>query len=675
MLALLLFAAGCAGDASPSGARQDGSPATVTDPLGNFSITSAGAGAVTRDGSVFTVSAAGEYTLTGTLDEGRVVVSAASGDEVVLILDNASVSSAEGAPFEFVKAAEVTVRAEEGSSNEVNDLRIGDPDADGENANAAIWSDCDLKLTGKGALTVSSSYDNGVKSKDDLTVKNVTLRVISPGVALKGNDGVTIRSGTLTLISTGADGVKTSNSDVSGKGNQRGDVTILGGHVDVYADRDGISAAHDVRISEDEGACELNILTASYSEYSELTSFLSEMYLLILADVYKRDRAYYYCFFNEDPEDGVWAKCDFNTTIFGGGGAAYYAMKTKVTGAYRYLTVSAFAAGTKPDEGEPLERSEAEAINRSMNGYMIDVIESGTIRGEWVKLRAGAKSTDKTTYSSKGVKADNAIYVTAGTVTISCMDDGLHAKAGETLENGATSVGDVSVSGGSVTITSADDGVHADGSISISGGSVHVVESHEGLEGNVITISGGTSIIHGKNDGINIRGYDLDPLLNITGGYVEVSSLPGDTDGIDVNGRFTMSGGVVLVKGGTPVGDVNGSVDVDFSLTVTGGTIVALGGICETPVEGSVNTYISPDAEFPVGDYAIVNANGDSLFEFSLGEAYSCCWIASDSLLRNESYRILRDGAELLAWTQNEATVGHADHPSTNHGGHGGAGR
>ena len=93
---------------------------------------------------------------------------------------------------------------------------------------AAIWAACDLKLTGKGTLIVSTDYDNGIKSKDDLSVKNVTLKVTAKGNALKGNDSIEVKSGSLYLVSTVSDGVKTVNSDVSSKGNQRGTITFSG---------------------------------------------------------------------------------------------------------------------------------------------------------------------------------------------------------------------------------------------------------------------------------------------------------------------------------------------------------------------------------------------------------------------------------------------------------------
>ena len=46
----------------------------------------------------------------------------------------------------------------------------------------------DLDIKGKGTLYVTSTYNNGIASTKDLTIKNLTLEVNVPNNALKGND-------------------------------------------------------------------------------------------------------------------------------------------------------------------------------------------------------------------------------------------------------------------------------------------------------------------------------------------------------------------------------------------------------------------------------------------------------------------------------------------------------
>ena len=681
LAALLLFsAAGCASGSEKAGGRQDSAqnvpsqtadsaPAPVSEPealedpedeakvsTGEFTITAADASSLPEaEGPVFTVKQAGEYTLSGSLDGGQIIVDAGDDDEVVLILSNLSVTCADDAPVLILNAGEVTIKSEEGSYNTVTDERSGEPASDDENDhNAAVWSACDLKLTGKGTLIVTSGYDNGVKSKDDVSVKNVTLKITSPGAALKGNDSVTIKSGELILISTEGDGLKTSNSDVSSKGNQRGTVSILGGHVDIYAACDGISAAYDVEISPEEAGCTVNIFTASYADASQDAS--SVIYLLVPSHLYSDGTGYWICFYDEDPSEGVWAECEYETMAYGGRNSSYYALAAKMPDGRSSLLVNTVEGGQAPDGSNYSASSGGGAVNRNMNAYLITDISDGVISADWVSL--SSSGSDKTAYSSKGIKADNSITVTGGTVSVSSGDDELHANSGVELENGYTSVGSITVSGGSVTVISADDGMHADGELTISGGYVDISESHEGLEANVVTISGGEVHVYGDDDGVNATGGSVDPLVNITGGYLEVATPSGDTDAIDSNGSMTLSGGFVLVRGGSSQGGMAGSVDVDRTVTVTGGTIVALGGVCQTPSGDSVNTYISNGTSFSAGTYVLFDSSGREAFSFSLNGSYSSCWIASESISLGESYTLTRDGTQVLSWTQSSQSEG-----------------
>lgn len=275
-LALPLTLAGCgaAAQQTDSGAAQTAAVSaaalassvptaveTVRDPeqadaqaQGAFSVTASEGGAVTQSGSVWTVTAAGEYTLTGALEDGQIVVDAGDSDVVVLILDNAAITCSTGAPILVLNADDVTVKAAEGSYNTVTDLRAGD--AENEEYDAAIWSDCDLKLRGKGTLIVTSSYAKGVKTTDDLSVKNLTLKVDSADTALRGKDSVTVESGTLLLLSAQGDGI---NSDA--------DILISDGTVSITVGDDGIHAdgaltiaGGTVRVEDSHEGLEANVV-------------------------------------------------------------------------------------------------------------------------------------------------------------------------------------------------------------------------------------------------------------------------------------------------------------------------------------------------------------------------------------------------------------------------------
>ncbi len=450
--------------------EKTGSAVTLTSDDGLFSISTED-GTVTKDGAIFRITSAGTFMLAGTLAEGQIVVEAGEEDEVELDLDGVSVTCSSDSPILALSAGRVKVKALAGTSSEIRDSRPLRADENDTAGSGAIYALCDLSLVGTGSLTVTSTYHNGVHTKDDLKIKNLTLYVTSPGSALKGNDSITVESGALTLISSQGDGIETENSDISAKENQRGIVTITGGTIQIYSACDGIDSAYDVLLSGD--ATSVTILTQSYSPYTD-----SDM---------------------------------------------------KKTSSFSWYGVTS------------------------------------------------------STESAKGIKADNQITISGGSVEIRSMDDGIHANSDVALENGETPAGSITISGGSVTVTAADDGIHADGDLLINGGYIDVVESYEGLEGHTVTVNGGEIHIYATDDGVNATSAGnrySDGLITVNGGrmYVEVAGR--DVDGIDSNGSYAQTGGFVVVS--NPNADENGmmsALDVDSSVTVTGGVIIALGTV------------------------------------------------------------------------------------------------
>ncbi len=686
---LVLTLAGCAvggatGDADKTAGTQNGST-TAADALpaadvkdaeeekveitSDFTITGNDAG-VTRDGNVYTVTAAGTYTLSGKLADGRIVVTVPDDGEVTLLLSGASLSSSENAVIFATEAGKLTVKSEEGTYNEVLDLREAKTEDDDAQGAGAITAFCDLNITGKGSLVVSGTYNNGIHTKDDLKIKNVTLKVTAPNNALKGNDSVTVENGDLILISTGGDGIKTENSDISSKGNQRGTVSLEGGTVAIYAACDGIDASYDVTVSD---GVTLSVKTASYSTYSGeiAASSSTEMHLIVQSSAYSSSYRFAAYFEKGDGSAGVFADATYDMMVSERGSRTqYYALKLSVPSGYTNVTFYRFAAGSANSTSDYNAKTASVGVNTSMNAYRIKTVSSGSMSGDWTNLSTGSGggpggpgggqgNTEKTSYSAKGIKADNEIKISGGTVAISAMDDGIHANYGDALENGKTGAGNVTVAGGSVEIVSADDGIHADNVLSIEGGTVNVARSYEGLEANTVNIKGGTTSVTASDDGVNAAkcGPAATPSINVSGGTLSVTTASGDTDGIDSNGNYTQTGGFVLIMGGSSQGNMAGSLDTDGSVKVTGGTIVALGGICELPASSSRPVVKMQRKSFSAGTYVLRNAAGETIATFTLASSYSSCWICSDGFTTGSSYTLTRNGSTFATWTQSSQSV------------------
>lgn len=564
-----------------------------TEITGEFNITSTDGSTITQNDSVYTITQAGEYTVTGLLSEGQIVVNADDNAEITIVLNGTSITCSNGSPIYIKNADNVKIKSEENTYNCIVDARAeadDNPDnSSSENGNAAIYAACDLKLVGKGALSVTGNYNNGIQSKDDISIKNVTIKVNAVNNAIKGNDEVAIESGEIIAISRKGDGIKTSNSSLSTKGKQKGNVIISGGNIDIYAACDGIDAAYGVDVSGDGN---LNIYTDTYSDYSE-------------------------------------------------------AVAADNSGS------SASSVGNPPDMNNSSSNS---GNNRDMKGNF-----GGRNRAaNGMPGNNSSGNSSKKSYSTKGIKAESEINISGAAINISSTDDGIHANSDSgVLETGEDGKGIISISGGTITISTGDDGIHADKELNITDGYINVLTSYEGLEAITINISGGQSFVYADDDGINACTGDgsSTPLINITGGYVDVTTGSGDTDGIDSNGSYTQSGGMVFVKGGSSSGQVSGSIDVDGNITITGGTCVALGGICETPVN-SVNAYVFSSVSFNTGSYSVKDSSGNEIISFTLNNSYSNGWICTSALTTNTEYTLYCDGSSLTNWTQSAGTMG-----------------
>ncbi|MBL3699563.1 carbohydrate-binding domain-containing protein [Leucobacter luti] len=199
------------------------------------------AAAVSSAGGVVTISAAGVYRLSGQLD-GQIVVAAPDDALVVLILDGATIASTAGAGIDVQTADDVAIALAAGSSNTVSDAASYAEDAE---ANAAIYADTDLTISGEGALTVRGNGNDGITSKDDLVVLSGAVTVTAADHAVRGKDALVVEGGTLTLTATSGDGLKSDQDDDE----TRGYILVSGGTIDITAGDDGVQAQTDTVIT------------------------------------------------------------------------------------------------------------------------------------------------------------------------------------------------------------------------------------------------------------------------------------------------------------------------------------------------------------------------------------------------------------------------------------------
>ena len=565
----LLMLAGCESNRSSNSTSVDGTTyntdITVENPddidvsenTGEFSLTTSD-GLYSKNGSVYTLSSAGTYSLSGKL-EGQILVTAGENDEVIIELNGASISYDQDSPIKAVSADKVEISAKKDAENTITDKRSAktvDTDTLGE---GAIYADCDLKLKGSGTLVVTGNYNNGVHTTKDLTIQKLTMKVVGYNNAIKGNNSVTIASGTIQAYAKTGNGIKTEDNDVSSSGNQKGTVAINGGYVYVDSLHDAIDSAYDVVVDQldTEVSTSVNIKTGKNSTY--------------------------------------------------------------------------YSSSFKAD-------------------------------------------------SEKGLKALNNITVNNGILTIAASDDAIHANYGETLENGSKGLGNITVNGGTIQVASGDDGLHADNTLSITGGKVIITNATEGFEGNYINISGGYSYIYGTDDGVNCSKKSFSSCaFTMTDGYLDVAVKSGDTDGIDSNGNFTLSGGIIVTRGapGTTGSGMSTGLDVDGTCSMTGGTLIAFNGLERTPTTSSSVKYASTSSSnsqggpgghggpgggtssssvsLQAGNYTLSGTGID--ISFTNDYAYGSFLIYSSSLTTGSTYTLARNNSTVLSWNQSSSSV------------------
>ncbi len=533
------------------GGGNTGDGTTSTDTYGDLSVEyvsgTSGCYTITTSNGLTTLTFSNvtedtEYKVSGTMT-GNIYVDA-GGYEFKLGLSNLSLTSSSEVPIYVTNGDKFTLSANNGTDNYVYDTRS---EVSSDGISAAIYCDCDMDVQGKGALTVTSVYNNGIHGKDNLEIKNLTLKVSSVDNCLKGNDKVVIESGTITLSASSGDAIKTTNTAYSNKGNQFGYVEINSDEGDtmliVYAYCDGIDAASDVYIEQTTGSLSVSIYTYKYAYTS--TSL------------------------------GAMPSWGGNSNGWQQGGGIDSQGNTN--------TVDFSCKGIK-------------AANTIQ-------ISSGTV---YVKAYDDAMHSDNTTIlESTNAYGEGSITISGGTVTLFSCDDGAHADGNLTVSGGTVTVSSsyeglegskITISGGNVSVKSSDDGINATASgLVLSGGYLYVYAGGDGLDTNYSSIKfSGTNVILISTSGGN-SAIDADYSYTYSKGIILAICPSGMTEEITNSSTFQSYGtqkSLGSVSSGTVIkASVNGTLMAAVKMPASLSNAVAfyIGSNSATIETGSVS--------------------------------------------------------------------------------------
>lgn len=508
--------------------------------------------AVEISGGVITIKDEGTYILSGSLDDGMIVVDADEDDKTQVVLDGVSIHSNTSAPIYIKQADKVFVTLTEGSQNSLSNS--GSFEAIDENEiDAVIFSKEDLTLNGVGVLTISSPAGHGIVSKDELAVTGGSYEITCASHGLSGKDGVGIAGGTFNVTS-GKDGVHAENNDDS----TLGYVYIKGGTFEITSIGDGISAESTLQI--DGGV--FDIKAGGGSE-------------------------------NAPEHSSEWG--DFGG--FGGMGGP-----GNMGGFDGEMPRD--MGGKKPEK--PMEKSAEmpEGMPELPENMpeMPENTEDTTVSGKGLKATGLIVNggTFKIDAADDGVHANGAVSVNGGVFVIATGDDGFHADETLTIAGGTIDISTsyegleglhVVVSGGEISLAASDDGLNAAGGMDSSG--------FRGKSGNAsngsITISGGNLYVKASGDGIDANGT-----LSITGGNTVVCGPNrGDTATLDYDTSASITGGTFVGSGAMMMAQTF-SDSTQGVLSVNVGNMMAGTELTVTDKSGNVLMTVTPELDFSV---------------------------------------------------------------------------
>ena len=207
----------------------------------NGSSAVADSDSVRISGTTIMITGDETYLISGTLDDGMIIVNAKASATPHIVLSGACINSETSAALYILNADKVVVTLAEGTQNILSNggsfEAIDDSKIDG-----AIFSKQDLTFNGSGSLNVTSPVGHGVVCKKDLVftggVYTVTaashgMEVIDSGISMKG-----IKAAGNILISGGDISIDSADDAVHSDAS----VTINGGSLEIASGDDAVHA-------------------------------------------------------------------------------------------------------------------------------------------------------------------------------------------------------------------------------------------------------------------------------------------------------------------------------------------------------------------------------------------------------------------------------------------------
>lgn len=540
----------------------------------NGSTAEADSDSVQISGSTITITEEATYIISGTLDDGMIIVDAPDTAKLQLVFDGADINSETSAPLYIPEADKVFVTLAEGTENTLSNGGTYTA-IDDSNIDSAIFSRQDLTLNGSGSLAVTSPAGHGIVSNDDLVITGGTYTVSCASHGLKANDSVRITGETGLALYAGKDGIHAENDEDT----SLGFVYISDGTMEIEAEGDGISAGAYMQIAD--GTFQITAGGGSGNAASESSDSW-----------------------------GQW-----------GGGAPGQPGDRGGAGGDGMRGTDPGSAGEGESEETPDQSTPDQGASGS--GESVEALaftESLTASDS----DASADTEDDSSTSMKGIKSDGDMMISGGSFTIDSADDSVHTNSS------------VTVSGGTFEIASGDAAFYGEDTLTISGGTINITESYEGLEALFVNIQDGDITIVSTDDGLNAAGGTdssgttggRDGMFGggggmggEPGGYTVVAGpTQGDTATLDYDTTAEITGGTFIGTGASGMAQT-------FSDSEQGVIAVSVGeqsagtGITLTDKSGNEILSYTPELSFAVVILSSTDITTGETYTITVGEA------------------------------------------------------
>ena len=595
----------------------DLSDVTATITLDDDNTTVSGDG-VTVDGTDVIITAAGTYSFSGTLTEGRIKVEA-EGADVVIILNGVTISNSDKDAIYVETANSATIyvmdgtentltsgsednyevakaAASEANSSDTSEDNVGETESNSDTSTdssdvestendssesdeedgftnsqkAVIMAKCDLSITGSGTLNINGYINNGIQSKTVLTISDVTVNLVAVNDGIKAGEDLVITSGTYNLTTVG-DAVQSD-----------GNLEVVDGVFDIVTGDGSASATKKTEAmfgGGDRGGMggnEVNMIVQMLERMgvegaSDLATALEESGAI---DEAPSDMSEIISWLNGLVEDGTISS-DYQDTI------------EAIEDAMSNFT-SQMSMGGGRMQGGDMQASTGDAPSGDMQAPTRDASSgdmqapSGDMPSGDMQMPSGeAPSGDMQMPSGEAPSGDmQATGETSDSTDSSdsaqtpsfrgggfgMMDemDSLDSDSNAVSQKGFKAAGTLTITGGTFNIDTVDDAMHAAGDITIDGGTLELASGDDGIHSDTnLTINGGTITVSDSYEGLE------GAVITINDGEISITATD---DGL--NASSSLVDPEIVINGGYLYVDAAGDgLDSNKDLTINGGTV------------------------------------------------------------------------------------------------------